>query len=80
MRMITVNDASRLSITAEGYLMINSVVTSDDGVYQCVATNAAGSDMGTVNLTVHGKNNCSILSIIHNNCCIFASYNNLNSS
>lgn len=55
MRQLNVNDAPRLSITPDGYLIINGVVTDDDGLYQCVATNAAGSDDGTVNLTIHGK-------------------------
>ena len=63
MRQISVNDAPRLSITPDGNLIINGVVTDDDGLYQCVATNAAGSDDGTVNLTIHGKNSCSIFSI-----------------
>ena len=64
MRQIIVNDAPRLSITPDGNLIINGVVTSDDGLYQCVATNAAGSDDGTVNLTIHGKNNCCVFSNI----------------
>ena len=55
MHQISVNDAPRLSITPDGDLIINGVVTDDDGLYQCVATNAAGSDDGTVNLTIHGK-------------------------
>ena len=64
MRQITVNDALRLSITPDGNLIINGVVTSDDGLYQCVATNVAGSDIGTVNLTIYGKNNCCIFNSI----------------
>ena len=54
-REITVNDAPRLSVTPDGDLIINGVNTTDDGLYQCIATNAAGSDTGTVNLTIHGK-------------------------
>ena len=52
---IVIEDTPRLSITPDGDLIINDVITDDDGVYQCVATNAAGSDVGTVNLDVHGK-------------------------
>lgn len=55
MRPIAVNDSPRLSITPDSHLIINSVVTSDEGLYQCVATNAAGSDVGGVNLTIHGN-------------------------
>ena len=58
-REITVNDVPRLSVTPDSDLIINGVVTNDDGVYECVATNAAGSDMGTVNLTIHGNKELS---------------------
>ena len=55
LRQITAADAPRLSVTPDGGLIINSVVTNDDGLYQCVAANPAGFDMGTVNLTIYGK-------------------------
>jgi len=55
MRQIMAADAPRLSVTPDGGLIINGVVTNDDGLYHCVATNPAGSDMGTVNLTIYGK-------------------------
>ena len=57
-RQINPGGTSRFSITPEGNLIINNVVASDDGLYQCVATNAAGSDFGVVNLTIYGKNIC----------------------
>ena len=55
-RQIMPGGMSRFSITPEGDLIINSVVVSDDGLYQCISTNAAGSDLGVVNLTIYGKN------------------------
>jgi len=56
---------SRFSITPEGDLIINSVVVSDDGLYQCIATNAAGSDLGVVNLTIYGKNKLFVVYSYH---------------
>ena len=39
-------------------LDINNVVPNDRGEYVCTAINAAGSDIASVSLTVHGK--CSL--------------------
>jgi len=62
-RQIIPGGTSRLSITPEGNLIINNVVVSDDGLYQCVATNVAGSDLGVVNLTIFGKNKLILLPV-----------------
>ena len=67
-----------MSITPEGNLIVNDIVVNDDGLYQCVATNAAGSDFGVVNLTIYGKN--SYILSINITCSCEGSVNNTKSS
>ena len=46
--------ADRLSTFANGTLILSDVVKLDEGVYQCVAVNDAGSNSVNVSVTVWG--------------------------
>lgn len=52
----TVEYSKRLQLLEDGSLYISDVILSDDGVYQCIATNVNGSDESDYGmLEVSGK-------------------------
>ena len=52
----TVEYSERLQLLEDGSLYISDVILSDDGVYQCIATNVNGSDESDYGmLEVSGK-------------------------
>jgi len=55
MVLLCSNAADRLFRYPNGSLSVNGVRDQDEGVYQCVADNEAGSDRFNVTLTILGK-------------------------
>ena len=49
------SETSHISQAANNYLVFSSVRTTDRGQYVCQATNMAGQDSSSLQLTVYGK-------------------------
>ncbi len=47
-------NTSRLTLGADGSLVLNMVNINDDGSYKCSAQNVAGNNVAIVDVIVHG--------------------------